>query len=61
MATDRDRSFLTDVPTRRSGRPDYILLPDLPDTLWHSGRPREGVLLDFFAFKSCAPSRTGGF
>jgi len=55
MAADRDYRFSTDTPTSRVMRPEYILLPDLAESLRSLVDRREDAPTDFFRFSGCAP------
>ena len=46
--------FIVTVPERKSLRPEYVLLPDLPDALANRAKPPESAPLDFFKFDHCA-------
>jgi hypothetical protein len=53
MAADTDFRFSLAVPQSGKAAPTYVLLPDLPEIMWYSADPREGVPLDFFKLLAC--------
>lgn len=46
--------FNFDIPRKRAARPEYLLLPHLPEALEMQARPPERAPLDFFRFDHCA-------
>ena len=54
MFADRTYLFTIDTPHRRSTRPEYLLVRELPAVLAADGTPPEHPPLDFFKFDHCA-------
>lgn len=53
LSADDGLNFSLSLPSGSEFPPKYILLPDLANTMWYSGSPRESVPIAFFVLKGC--------
>jgi hypothetical protein len=61
FSAGRRHLFYTNMPNSQQARPEYVLLPDMPDIFWHgslnNGYGWMDAGLAFFKFDHCARDR----